>query len=153
MNLNQLYDNLGAVRNRKRICRGVGSGKGKTGGRGIKGQNSRSGVAINSFEGGQMPLHMRLPKRGFKNLKIKKYSFLNLNLLQKFINDNKIAIKEPITESTLVNNGVVSNLRDGVRILGEGNIITKFDIYVTSASKSAIKAIKSCGGKVHVISK
>jgi len=150
MKLNELRDNPGASKKRKRIGRGPGSGTGKMGGRGIKGQNSRSGVAINGYEGGQMPLYMRLPKRGFNNINAKRHAVVNLGLLQKFIDAKKIDAKKPITEETLVESGLVRRVRDGVRILAKGEFSAKVDLSVTGASKSAVAAVEKAGGKLTV---
>jgi large subunit ribosomal protein L15 len=122
------------------------------GGRGIKGQNSRSGVAINGFEGGQMPLYMRLPKRGFNNYNAKTHAVVNLGRLQKFIDAKKIDAKKPITEAVLVECGLVTRVKDGVRILGKGEITSKVDLTVTGASKSAIAAVEKAGGTLAVTS-
>ncbi|MGB1345834.1 MAG: 50S ribosomal protein L15 [Amylibacter sp.] len=150
MKLNQLSDNPGATKRRKRIGRGPGSGTGKMGGRGIKGQKSRSGVAINGYEGGQMPLYMRLPKRGFNNINAKTYAVVNLGLIQKFIDAKKIDAKKPITEQSLVESGLVRRIKDGVRILAKGDLTSKLDITVTGASASAIKAVAKAGGALNV---
>ena len=150
MKLNQLSDNPGATKRRKRIGRGPGSGTGKMGGRGIKGQKSRSGVAINGYEGGQMPLYMRLPKRGFNNINAKTYAVVNLGLIQKFIDAKKIDIKQPVTEQSLVESGLVRRIKDGVRILAKGELTSKLDITVTGASASAIEAVAKAGGSLNV---
>lgn len=150
MKLNQLSDNPGATKRRKRIGRGPGSGTGKMGGRGIKGQKSRSGVAINGYEGGQMPLYMRLPKRGFNNINAKTYAVVNLGLIQKFIDAKKIDAKKPITEQSLVESGLVRRIKDGVRILAKGDLTSKLDITVTGASASAIEAVAKAGGSLNV---
>ncbi len=150
MKLNQLSDNPGATKRRKRIGRGPGSGTGKMGGRGIKGQKSRSGVAINGYEGGQMPLYMRLPKRGFNNINAKTYAVVNLGLIQKFIDAKKIDIKKPVTEQSLVESGLVRRIKDGVRILAKGELTSKLDITVTGASASAIEAVAKAGGALNV---
>ena len=150
MKLNQLSDNPGATKRRKRIGRGPGSGTGKMGGRGIKGQKSRSGVAINGYEGGQMPLYMRLPKRGFNNINAKTYAVVNLGLIQKFIDAKKIDIKKPVTEQLLVESGLVRRIKDGVRILAKGELTSKLDITVTGASASAIEAVAKAGGSLNV---
>lgn len=152
MKLNQLRDNAGATKSRKRIGRGPGSGTGKMGGRGIKGQNSRSGVALNGYEGGQMPLYMRLPKRGFNNINAKKHAVVNLGLLQKFIDEKKIDAKKPITEEVLVASGLVRRVRDGVRVLAKGELTAKVDLTVSGASKSAIAAVEKAGGSLTVTS-
>jgi large subunit ribosomal protein L15 len=150
MKLHELSDNPGATKSRKRIGRGPGSGKGKMGGRGIKGQKSRSGVAINAYEGGQMPLYMRLPKRGFNNINAKRHAVVNLGLLQKFIDAKKIDAKKPITEAVLVESGLVRRVRDGVRVLSKGELTSKVTLDVTGASKSAIAAVEAAGGSVTV---
>ena len=150
MKLNQLSDNPGATKKRKRIGRGPGSGTGKMGGRGIKGQKSRSGVAINGYEGGQMPLYQRLPKRGFNNINAKTYAVVNLGLLQKFIDEKKIDIKKPITQESLLESGLVRRVKDGVRILNKGAITSKIDLTVSGASKAAIAAVEAAGGKLTV---
>ena len=150
MKLNQLSDNPGATKRRKRIGRGPGSGTGKMGGRGIKGQKSRSGVAINGYEGGQMPLYMRLPKRGFNNINAKTYAVVNLGLIQKFIDAKKIDIKKPVTEQSLVESGLVRRRKDGVRSLAKGELTSKLDITVSGASASAIEAVAKAGGSLNV---
>jgi large subunit ribosomal protein L15 len=150
MKLNELRDNKGATKSKKRIGRGPGSGTGKTGGRGIKGQKSRSGVSINGYEGGQMPLYQRLPKRGFNNINAKRHAVINLGILQKFIDEKKIDAKKPITEESLVESGLVRRVRDGVRLLGKGELSAKIDLTVSGASKSAIAAVEKAGGKVTV---
>jgi large subunit ribosomal protein L15 len=153
MKLNQLADNKGATKKRKRIGRGPGSGTGKMGGRGIKGQKSRSGVSINGFEGGQMPLYMRLPKRGFNNINAKRHAVVNLGLLQKFIDAKKIDAKKAITEEVLVASGLVRRVRDGVRILAKGELTSKVDLTISGASKTAIEAVEKAGGKVTITSR
>ena len=150
MKLNELRDNPGATKSRKRIGRGPGSGTGKTGGRGIKGQKSRSGVAIKGFEGGQMPLYQRLPKRGFNKPNRKKFAVLNLGILQKFIDDKKIDAKKAITEDVLVESGLVRRKLDGVRILAKGEFSAKVDLQVTGASASAKAAVETAGGSLTV---
>ena len=150
MKLNQLSDNPGATKRRKRVGRGPGSGTGKMGGRGIKGQKSRLGVAINGYEGGQMPLYMRLPKRGFNNINSKTYAVVNLGLIQKFVDAKKIDAKKPITEQSLVESGLVRRIKDGVRILAKGELTSKLDITVTGASASAIEAVAKSGGSLNV---
>ena len=141
MKLNELRDNEGAVKKKKRVARGVGSGKGKTAGRGIKGQKSRSGVSINVYEGGQMPLYQRLPKRGFNKPNRKKYAIVNLGIIEKFIEAGKLNAKSDITEDLLVESGLVRRKLDGVRVLSKGEIKSKINIAVTGASKSAIEAV------------
>ena len=151
MKLNELSDNPGASKKKKRIGRGPGSGTGKTGGRGIKGQKSRSGVAIKGFEGGQMPIHMRMPKRGFNNPNAKRYAVINLGNIQSFIDAGKLDAKEPITEDALIACGLVRRKRDGVRILGKGELTAKgLTIDVTGASKSAVAAVEAGGGSLKV---
>ncbi|MCK0137499.1 50S ribosomal protein L15 [Aliiroseovarius sp. F47248L] len=149
MKLNELRDNPGATKPRKRVGRGPGSGMGKTGGRGIKGQKSRSGVAIKGFEGGQMPIYQRLPKRGFNKPNRKKFAVINLGLIQKFIDEKKLDAKD-ITEDTLVASGLVRRKLDGVRVLAKGEITAKAAITVTGASKSAVEAVEKAGGKLTV---
>jgi len=148
MKLNQLSDNQGAVKSRKRIGRGPGSGTGKTGGRGLKGQKSRSGVAIKGYEGGQMPIYMRLPKRGFNVPSPKRYAVINLGLVQKFIELKKLKIDNSITEDALVQSGLVTRKFNGVRILAKGKITSKIDLVVTGASRAAVKAVEEAGGTV-----
>lgn len=148
MKLNELSDNEGATKRRKRVGRGPGSGMGKMGGRGIKGQKSRSGVAINGYEGGQMPLYQRLPKRGFNMRNPKKHAVINLGILQKFIDAKKIDAKKPITEDVLIESGLVRRKLDGIRVLAKGEITAKVDLTVTGASKSAVEAVEKAGGKV-----
>jgi large subunit ribosomal protein L15 len=150
MKLNELRDNPGATKPRKRIGRGVGSGTGKTGGRGIKGQKSRSGVAIAGYEGGQMPLYQRLPKRGFNSRNRKSFAVVNLGILQKFIDAKKLDAKKEITEDVLLEAGVIRRKLDGVRILGKGEITSKVKLSVTGASKSAIEAVEKAGGSLTV---
>ncbi len=149
MKLHELRDNPGATKPRKRIGRGPGSGTGKTGGRGIKGQKSRSGVAINGYEGGQMPLYQRLPKRGFNKPNRKAFAVVNLGLIQKFIDAKKIDAAD-ITEDSLVASGLVRRKLDGIRVLAKGDFTAKANITVTGASKSAIEAVEKAGGKLTV---
>ncbi len=148
MKLNELRDNPGAAKKRMRVGRGPGSGKGKTAGRGIKGQKSRSGVAINGYEGGQMPLYQRLPKRGFNKPNRKKYAVVNLGLIQKFIDAGKLGAE--ITEDSLVESGLVRRKLDGVRILAKGEFSAKIQATVTGASQSAIAAVEKAGGSLTV---
>jgi large subunit ribosomal protein L15 len=150
MKLHELSDNPGATKPRKRVGRGPGSGMGKTGGRGIKGQKSRSGVAIKGFEGGQMPLYQRLPKRGFTKPNRKSYSAVNLGLIQKFIDAGKLDISAVITEDALVASGLVRRKRDGIRILAKGDVTSKMNLDVTGASLTAIEAVKKAGGSLSV---
>ncbi|MEO1920078.1 MAG: 50S ribosomal protein L15 [Paracoccaceae bacterium] len=148
MKLNQLSDNPGATKRAKRVGRGPGSGTGKMGGRGIKGQKSRSGVTIGGFEGGQMPLYMRLPKRGFNMRNPKKHAVINLGILQKFIDEKKIDAKKDITEDVLIESGLVRRKLDGVRLLAKGELTSKINLTVTGASKSAVEAVEKAGGSV-----
>jgi large subunit ribosomal protein L15 len=150
MKLNEIRDNPGARKNRTRVGRGIGSGKGKTGGRGVKGQTSRSGVAIKGFEGGQMPLHRRLPKRGFVNIFAKDYSVANLGKIQEAIESGKLDAAQLITGEILVAAGIAQDSRDGVRLLAKGELTTKASFKVAGASASAIKAIENLGGTVEV---
>ncbi|MEL7128641.1 MAG: 50S ribosomal protein L15 [Pseudomonadota bacterium] len=150
MKLNELSPSAGSTGARKRIGRGVGSGKGKTGGRGVKGQKSRSGVALNGFEGGQMPIYMRLPKRGFTKPNAKSFAWVNLDRLGKAIEAGKLDAGSEITEASLVAAGVVRRAKDGIRLLGKGDAPKKVTITVTGASKSAVEAIEKAGGKVTV---
>ncbi|WP_031550751.1 50S ribosomal protein L15 [Parvularcula oceani] len=144
MRLNDLRDNPGARKPRKRVGRGIGSGSGKTGGRGVKGQKSRSGVAIKGFEGGQMPLHMRLPKRGFNAPNAKDYVEINLDTLQKAAD----AGQSSVTEDGLVEAGLIRRKHDGLRLLGSGELNAKLDVTVTYATKGAREAIEKAGGSV-----
>jgi large subunit ribosomal protein L15 len=146
MKLNELRDNPGAAKPRKRVARGPGSGKGKTAGRGVKGQKSRSGVAINAFEGGQMPLYQRLPKRGFNQPNRKEFAVINLGLLQKFIDAGKLDAKTEINEETLVASGLVRRRRDGIRLLAKGELSARVTLSVTGASKAAVEAVEKAGG-------
>ena len=148
MRLNELRDNPGATKRKKRVGRGPGSGTGKTAGRGIKGQKSRSGVAIKGYEGGQMPLYQRLPKRGFNKPNRKKFAVVNLGLIQKFIDAGKLSAD--ITEDSLVESGLVRRKLDGVRVLAKGELTTKANISVTGASKSAVEAVEKAGGSLTV---
>ena len=152
MKLNELHDNPGATKSRKRVGRGPGSGTGKMGGRGIKGQKSRSGVAIKGFEGGQMPLYQRLPKRGFNKPNRKEFAVVNLGLIQKFIDEGKIDTKAEITEDTLIASGLVRRKLDGIRVLAKGEITAKANISVTGASKGAVEAVAKAGGSLTVTS-
>ncbi len=148
MKLHDLRDNPGATKKRKRVGRGPGSGMGKTAGRGIKGQKSRSGVAINAYEGGQMPLYQRLPKRGFNKPNRKSFAVVNLGLIQKFVDAGKIDGSAEITEDTLVSSGLVRRKLDGVRVLAKGEVSGKLTIAVTGASKAAVEAVEKAGGSL-----
>ena len=151
MRLNQLSDNPGARKARMRVGRGIGSGKGKTSGRGGKGQTARTGVAINGFEGGQMPLHMRMPKRGFNNVHRLDYVEVNLDRLQQAVDAGRLDTSQTIVGKALVAAGVLRRLRDGVRLLGKGEIKAKLALKVAGASKSAVAAIEKAGGSVEVM--
>ena len=150
MELNKLNDNDGAKSSKKRLGRGVGSGLGKTSGKGHKGQKSRSGVSIKGFEGGQMPIHRRLPKRGFNKHNRKVYRILNLGDLQKVIDNGKIDIKKEINKSIILSSGIIKNLKDGIRILARGKITSKVNILVDGASKNAIEQVKNAGGNLAI---
>lgn len=150
MRLNQLSDNPGATKKRKRVGRGPGSGMGKMGGRGIKGQKSRSGVAIKGFEGGQMPLYQRLPKRGFSKPNRKAFAVVNLGLIQKFIDEKKLDAKAAINEDALIACGLVRRKLDGIRVLAKGDFSAKVKIEVTGASKSAVEVVEKAGGSLTV---
>ncbi|KZL00679.1 MULTISPECIES: 50S ribosomal protein L15 [unclassified Pseudovibrio] len=148
MKLNELRDNPGAVSDRTRVGRGIGSGKGKTGGRGVKGQKSRSGVAIKGFEGGQMPLHRRLPKRGFTNIFAKDLNIVSLGRVQTAIDAGKLDASATVTVEALVAAGVVRRVLDGVRLLSDGELKTAVTFEIAGASKTAIAAVEKAGGKV-----
>jgi len=150
MKLNEIRDNDGAHRSRTRVGRGIGSGKGKTGGRGYKGQKSRSGVSLLGFEGGQMPLYRRLPKRGFNNHFRKQYAELNIGRLQQAIDDKKVDAKKPLTQEILVEAGVVRKSQDGLRLFAKGELKAKVTIQVAGASKAAVEAVEKAGGKVEI---
>ncbi|MFT6943988.1 MAG: large subunit ribosomal protein L15 [Yoonia sp.] len=148
MRLNELSDNAGATKKRKRVARGPGSGSGKMGGRGIKGQKSRSGVAIGGYEGGQMPLYRRLPKRGFNKPNQKHYAVVNLGLIQKFIDLGKLDASVDITEDAIIAAGLTKQKLDGVRVLAKGEIKGKVTLIVTGASAAAIEAVANAGGSL-----
>ncbi len=150
MKLNEIRDNKGAHLTYKRIGRGIGSGKGKTSGRGGKGQTARTGVALNGFEGGQMPLHRRLPKRGFNQPFRKEFALVNLGRLQRAIETGRLEAKGEIDAAALIKAGLLSAVRDGVRLLAKGEIKTKITIKVHGASAAAIAAVEQAGGKVIV---
>ncbi|MCP9222875.1 50S ribosomal protein L15 [Erythrobacter sp. LQ02-29] len=151
MKLNEIRDNEGARKSRMRVGRGIGSGKGKTAARGQKGQKSREGVSINGFEGGQMPLHMRLPKRGFNNPFAKDYAEVNLGMVQKFIDADKLDAKKDIDHAALKAAGLARGGKDGVRLLGKGELKAKAKFIVAGASKGAIEAVEKAGGSVEVL--
>ena len=151
MKLNEVRDNLGATKNARRVGRGVGSGTGKTSGSGHKGQKARSGASINGFEGGQMPIHRRLPKRGFNNIFRKNYTEVNLGRLQVAVDAGKLDASKPVDAAALVGAGVISKARDGVRILAKGELTTKkVEIHAAGASKAAFEAVEKMGGKIIV---
>ena len=150
MKLNEIRDNEGARKSRKRVARGIGSGSGKTAGRGQKGQKSRSGVAVNGFEGGQMPIYRRLPKRGFKNPFAKTFAVVNLDTIQKAVDAGKLNAAS-IDVNALMEAGVISKKLDGVRLLARGAITSNVTISVNSASKAAVAAVEKAGGKVNLI--
>ena len=149
MKLHELSDNPGASKKRMRVARGPGSGKGKMGGRGIKGQKSRSGVSINGYEGGQMPLYQRLPKRGFNKPNRKAFAVINLGLIQKFIDLGKLDAAS-ITEDTLVASGLIRRKKDGIRVLAKGEFTAKATISVIGASAAAVEAVAKAGGALTV---
>jgi len=152
MKLNEITDNNGALKSRRRVGRGIGSSKGKTGGRGVKGQKSRSGVAINGFEGGQMPIFRRLPKRGFSNAMFtKNYTTVSLEKLQTAVDAKKIDAKAVVTAEVLVEAGVIRRAGDGIRILSDGELKAGLSFEVAGASKAAIEKIEKAGGKVSII--
>ena len=153
MKLNEIADNAGARKGRMRVGRGIGSGKGKTAGRGVKGQKSRTGVAIKGFEGGQMPLYRRLPKRGFRPPHQKTYQVINLGTIQKAIDDKKLDAAKPIDAAAMLAAGLFKSASHGVRLLGKGAIKTKIDVKVAGASASAIAAVEKAGGKVELPAK
>ncbi|MEP9373165.1 50S ribosomal protein L15 [Mesorhizobium sp. KR1-2] len=148
MKLNELRDNEGATHSKKRVGRGIGSGSGKTGGRGVKGQKSRSGVAINGFEGGQMPLYRRLPKRGFNNIFAKDFVTVSLARIQAAIDAKKLDAKETVTAEVLVQAGVIRRAKDGVRLLSDGELTAKVSFDIAGASKAAVEKVEKAGGSV-----
>ena len=148
MKLNELRDKDGATHSKKRLGRGIGSGSGKTGGRGVKGQKSRSGVAINGFEGGQMPLYRRLPKRGFKNPSAKDFNVVSLARIQQAIDAKKLDAKDTVNAEALIKAGVIRRARDGVRLLADGELKAKLAFDIAGASKAAIEKVEKAGGSV-----
>ncbi len=151
MKLNELKPQPGSAKTKKRVGRGIGSGKGKTSGVGVKGQKSRSGVAIKGFEGGQMPMYRRLPKRGFNNIFAKAYSEVNVGRIQQAVDAGKLDAKAPVDAAALVASGVITKLgKDGVRLLGNGELKAKVEVTVAGASKGAVAAVEKAGGKVHI---
>lgn len=151
MRLNELRDNEGATRNRKRVGRGIGSGKGKTAGRGHKGQKSRSGVAIKGFEGGQMPIYRRVPKRGFNNFNVKDYNEINIDRIEAAVSAGKLNSSETVTIDALLKAGVIKKVKDGVRLLGNGEAKTALAYEVTGVSKSALASVENAGGSVKIV--
>jgi large subunit ribosomal protein L15 len=151
MKLNELRDNEGARKGRMRVGRGIGSGKGKTAGRGQKGQKSRSGVSVYGFEGGQMPLHMRLPKRGFNNIFARDYAEVNIGAVQKAIDAGKLDIKGTLDQAALQAAGLARGGRDGVRVLGKGELKAKLNLRVAGISKGAREAVEKAGGSIEII--
>jgi large subunit ribosomal protein L15 len=148
MKLNEIKDRDGATHSRKRVGRGIGSGSGKTAGRGVKGQKARSGVAINGFEGGQMPLYRRLPKRGFTNIFRPDYNAVSLARIQQAVDAGKLDASAPIDAAALVAAGVIRRARDGVRVLSDGTLSAKLTLSVAGASKTAVEKIEAAGGSV-----
>jgi large subunit ribosomal protein L15 len=151
MKLSDLKDNEGSRKSRRRIGRGIGSGRGKTGGRGVKGQKARSGVAVKGFEGGQMPLHRRLPKRGFKNVWAKKLIEINIGRVQEAIDAGKLDATGAVDMAALVKAGLLRRAKDGVRLLGSGELKAKVSFSVYGASKSAVAAVEKAGGSVTIL--
>ncbi|UZK67517.1 50S ribosomal protein L15 [Sphingomonas sp. M1-B02] len=150
MKLNDIRDNQGARKSRVRVGRGIGSGLGKTAGRGQKGQTSRSGVSINGFEGGQMPLHMRIPKRGFNNIFAKDYSEVNIGAIQKAVDEGKLDASAVIDQAALDAAGLTRGGKNGVRLLGKGELTSKLSFHVAGASKGAKKAVEKTGGSLDI---
>ncbi|MFG1344805.1 50S ribosomal protein L15 [Xanthobacter autotrophicus DSM 431] len=151
MKLDEIRDNPGARKKRMRVGRGIGSGKGKTAGRGVKGQKARTGVAIKGFEGGQMPLHRRLPKRGFNNIFRLDYNEVSLGSIQAAVEAGKLDAGQPVTEAALVAAGVLRRAKDGVRVLGSGELTAKVTLEVAYATKSALAAVEKAGGSVTML--
>lgn len=148
MKLNELSDKAGSKKSRKRVGRGIGSGTGKTSGRGVKGQKSRSGVALNGYEGGQMAIYRRLPKRGFKNPFSKNFCTISVGRIQAAVDAKKVDAKKPVTVEVLVEAGILRRAKDGVRLLGDGEISAKLNFEIAGASKSAIEKVEKAGGSV-----
>jgi large subunit ribosomal protein L15 len=148
MKLNELRDKEGATHSKKRVGRGIGSGSGKTAGRGVKGQKARSGVAINGFEGGQMPLYRRLPKRGFRNIFGKDFNIVSLARIQAAVDAKKLDAKETVNAEALVKAGVIRRVKDGVRLLSDGELKAKLSFEIAGASKTAIEKVEKAGGSV-----
>jgi large subunit ribosomal protein L15 len=152
MKLNEITDNEGSTKNRKRVGRGIGSGSGKTAGRGVKGQKARSGVAINGFEGGQMPIYRRLPKRGFNNIFKEDFVVVSLARIQVAIDAKKLDVKQTVDAAALKAAGVIRRAKDGVRVLADGELKAKVTLEVAGASKAAIEKIEKAGGAVKLLS-
>ncbi|MEW6256797.1 MAG: 50S ribosomal protein L15 [Pseudomonadota bacterium] len=153
MKLDEIRDNPGARKKRMRVGRGIGSGKGKTAGRGVKGQKARTGVAIKGFEGGQMPLHRRLPKRGFHNIFRPDYNEVTLGRIEAAIQAGKLDASQPVTEAALISAGVLRRAKEGVRVLGSGELTSRVNLDVAYATKSAVEAVEKAGGSVTMIAK
>lgn len=153
MKLNEIAPKEGSIKERRRVGRGIGSGMGKTSSKGHKGQKARSGVAINGYEGGQMPLYQRLPKRGFNSRVSNNYAEVNLSKIQQFIDSKKLDAKGTIDEAALKASGVIRRVKDGVRLLGKGELTSKVTLNISGATKSAIEAVEKAGGKVEIINK
>ncbi|MGV1794134.1 50S ribosomal protein L15 [Rhizobium lusitanum] len=151
MKLNEIKDNEGSTHSRKRLGRGIGSGSGKTGGRGVKGQKSRSGVAINGFEGGQMPIYRRLPKRGFNNIFASDYVVVSLARIQAAVDAGKLDAKNTVDAAALKAAGVIRRVKDGVRVLSDGELKAKLALEVAGASKSAVEKIEKAGGSIKLL--
>ncbi|UHS56264.1 50S ribosomal protein L15 [Agrobacterium vaccinii] len=151
MKLNEIKDNEGSTKDRIRVGRGIGSGKGKTGGRGVKGQKARSGVAVNGFEGGQMPIYRRLPKRGFTNIFASEYAEVSIGRVQTAIDAGKLDAKTTVDAAALKAAGVIRRVKDGVRILADGELTTKVSFEVAGASKSAVEKIEKAGGSIKLL--
>lgn len=151
MKLNEIKDNEGSSKSRKRVGRGIGSGKGKTAGRGVKGQKARSGVAINGFEGGQMPIYRRLPKRGFTNIFASDFVIVSLGRIQTAIDAKKLSASDAIDAAALKAAGVIRREKDGVRILADGELTVKVNLVVAGASASAVEKIEKAGGSIKLL--
>jgi large subunit ribosomal protein L15 len=151
MKLNEIKDNEGSSKERIRVGRGIGSGKGKTGGRGVKGQKARSGVAVNGFEGGQMPIYRRLPKRGFNNIFASEYATVSLGRIQTAIDAGKLDAKATVDAASLKAAGVIRRVKDGVRVLSDGELKAKLTIEVAGASKAAVEKIEKAGGSIKLL--
>ena len=151
MKLNEIRDNEGATKNRMRVGRGIGSGKGKTGGRGVKGQKSRSGVSINGFEGGQMPIYRRLPKRGFNNIFASDYNVVSVGRVQAAVDAGKLDGKATVDAAALKAAGVIRRIKDGVRILADGDLKAKLTLEVAGASRTAVEKVEKAGGSIKLL--